>query len=141
MDTVTGSCQQSGQARPARVFECRRCGACCLGRGGVRLDEKQAGEAAAWLRLSPADFTRRYLAPGPPPRDVLTGNDGFCLFHQADGRCRIHPVKPDVCRQWPFLPALLTRDRAFLEAGQACPGLAPDLTWAEFKAHRPADRL
>ncbi len=116
------------------VFECRQCGACCLGRGGVRLTVARAEDAAAFLGLPADEFAQRCLAPGPPPWDIRIGDDGFCIFHQPDGRCRIHPAKPDTCRQWPYLPALLTRESAFLDARQACPGLSPNLTWAEFKA-------
>ncbi len=121
----------------AGVFECRRCGVCCLGRGGVRLDADQAGEAAAHLHIPPAEFARLYLAPGSPPWDIRVGGDGFCLFHQPDGRCRIHPVKPAVCRLWPFLPGPLNHREAFLDARAACPGLPPDLDWEDFKAARP----
>lgn len=122
-----------------QVFECRQCGVCCLGRGGARLTKGRAGEVAAFLGLVPAEFSRLFLAPGPPPWDIRVGGDGFCLFHQPDGRCRIHPVKPGACRQWPYLPAILARESAFLDAREACPGFRPHLTWAEFKAARPLD--
>ncbi|MDR3037853.1 MAG: YkgJ family cysteine cluster protein [Candidatus Adiutrix sp.] len=117
-----------------KIFVCRLCGSCCLGRGGVRLDEAGARAAADFLELEPAEFHRLYLLPGPPPWDIRLDPEGYCLFHQPGGRCLIHPVKPEICSLWPFLPALLTRESAFEEAKGACPGLRADLTWAEFKA-------
>lgn len=98
------------------------------------MDLPEAQAAAAFLGLSEADFRRFYLEPGSPPWDIGLDKAGLCLFRQADGLCLIHPVKPAVCRQWPFLPSLMARESAFQEARSACPGLRSDLTWAEFKA-------
>ncbi len=51
--------------------------------------------------------------------------DGVCVFLK-DNRCGIHPVKPFICRQWPYLPALLVNEDEFEAAKGACPGLRPD---------------
>jgi len=116
-----------------RVFHCRRCGTCCLGRGGVRLNEEEM-EAAAWeMNLSPDDFRRFYLADGPPPWDIRTGPSGFCLFHRPAGLCLIHAVKPAVCRRWPFLPGLLKSESVWAEARKSCPGLNGEGDWADFR--------
>jgi Fe-S-cluster containining protein len=69
----------------------------------VRLGEEETREAAAFLGLDEAAFSLRYLEPGVPPWDIGLDESGYCLFHQPDGLCLIHPVKPAVCRQWPFL--------------------------------------
>ena len=100
----------------------------------MRLTGAEVSAAASFLGQTPDEFSRLYLRPGAPPRDILPGRSGYCLFHQPDGRCLIHPVKPAVCRLWPFLPALLNRESAFQEAKAACPGLRADLAWAEFRA-------
>lgn len=115
------------------AFSCRRCGECCRGRGGVRLNAEEAARAAAFLNMSLAEFGR-FLAPGGPPWDIECGEKQKCLFSQPDGRCRIHPVKPKICRQWPWLPGPLAVESAFLDAKAACPGLRRDLGWEEFKA-------
>lgn len=99
----------------------------------MRLNEEEAGAAANFLGLGPEDFRRLYLEQGQPPWDIRTGPDNFCLFHQADGRCLIHPVKPAVCRAWPFLPGILRHESAFEEAKLACPGLAAESDWAGFR--------
>ena len=100
----------------------------------MRLNEAEAGKAAAFLDLDEAAFRNLYLEPGNPPWDIGLNQAGYCLFRQPGGSCLIHPVKPAVCRLWPFLPPLMARESAFKEAGRACPGLKADLTWAEFKA-------
>ena len=115
-----------------KEFKCRRCGECCLGRGGARLDEAGVRAAAAFLNLDEAGFRRLYLEPGT--WDIGQDKDGYCRLRQADGLCRIHSHKPATCRLWPFLPQLLARESAFQDAKLACPGFRADLTWAEFKA-------
>jgi Fe-S-cluster containining protein len=98
----------------------------------VRLDEAGVRAAAAFLDLDEAAFRRLYLEPGSP--DIGLDEAGYCRFRQGGGLCLIHRFKPAVCRLWPFLPSLLARESAFQDARQACPGLRPELTWAEFKA-------
>ncbi len=115
------------------AFDCRRCGDCCLGRGGVRLNEEEAARAAAFLGMGLDEFVRAFLVPGAPPWDIGCGESSRCLFSRPDGLCRIHPVKPKICRDWPYLPGPLAVESAFLEAKSACPGLSRDLTWDQFK--------
>ena len=100
----------------------------------MRLSEAEARAAAAFLGLGEAAFHRLYLEPGSPPWDIGLSEAGRCRLQKIDGLCLVHPVKPAVCRLWPFLPPLMARESAFLEAGCACPGLAAGSTWAEFKA-------
>ena len=114
-------------------FECQQCGTCCFGAGGVRLDEAEAAVVASYLKISPAELKRLYLKPGPAPWDIRTDPENYCLFHQPNGRCLIHPVKPEVCRLWPYLPGARREESAFLDAKEACPGLRRDLRWDEFK--------
>lgn len=116
------------------VFECRQCGDCCFGRGGVRLTAEEAEGVAVYLDLKPAELARLYLAPGEPPWEIRPDLEGYCLFRQASGLCLIHPVKPPVCRRWPFLPGPMAEESAFLDAREACPGLRRDASWDEFKA-------
>lgn len=103
----------------------------------MRLNEAEAASAAEFLNMELDDFRRDFLdfpgREGAPPWDIGCGENGKCLFSQADGRCLIHPVKPEVCRAWPYLPGPLRVESAFLEARAACPGLRHDLNWEGFK--------
>jgi Fe-S-cluster containining protein len=85
---------------------------------------------AAHLGLTPGDFAARYLvdtALGPQ----LASRNGSCVM-QAEGLCLVHPVKPRICREWPYLPALLQHADEFAAAKEACPGLAADAGHEEF---------
>jgi len=119
---------QSIKARP--VFSCQQCGECCRGERGILVTPAELKALAAYLGLAPEDFAARYLietALGPQ----LATRHGACIF-QEGALCRVHPVKPRICREWPFLPALLTHADEFEAAKEACPGIASDSTHAEF---------
>ena len=62
---------------------------------------------AALLSMPVEDFCRHYVeASVTGPRLTVAAN-GCCVFLLEGNLCRVHPVKPFICRQWPFLPALL----------------------------------
>jgi Fe-S-cluster containining protein len=114
--------------RPA--FSCRQCGECCRGEKGILVTAAELTAMAANLGLAPTDFAARYLletAMGPQ----LASRNGSCVL-QTDGLCQVHPVKPRICREWPYLSALLQHADEFEAAKLACPGLAADAEHEEF---------
>ena len=119
---------QNNDKRP--VFSCRQCGECCQGERGILVTAAEHQAMAAHLSLSPEDFAARYLvatAMGPQ----LASKNGACILQQ-DGLCQVHPVKPRICREWPFLQALLNDADEFEAAKGACPGLAAEAGHEEF---------
>ncbi len=87
-------------------------------------------QITAFLNLDPEDLKARYLVASPLGLQVAA-QDGACVFLH-NHRCLIHPVKPRICRQWPFLPALLAHPDEFEAAKGACPGLAPAASHQDF---------
>jgi Fe-S-cluster containining protein len=115
------------------VFQCRQCGDCCAGRGGIFVKPEEVEAMAALLALPEAEFCRRYVEASPlGPR--LTVADGVCVFLLAGNNCRVHPVKPFICRQWPFLPVLLVEPDELEHAKGACPGIDPKCRHEDFVA-------
>ena len=113
------------------VFQCRQCGDCCAGRGGIMVKPGEVKAMAALLSLPEAEFCRRFVeASALGPR--LTVADGVCIFLMAGSLCRVHPVKPFICRQWPFLPAILMDPDELDNAKTACPGLNPACSHEDF---------
>ncbi len=51
--------------------------------------------------------------------------DGFCIFW--DNLCTIHPVKPRMCRTWPFIESLLVDANNWLIMADSCPGICTDV--------------
>ena len=106
---------------PEDLFQCRRCGQCCRGYGGTYVEPADVDAIAAYIDCSPRDFIARYcnFSCGRP---VLAQRaDGYCIFWQD--LCTIHPVKPRMCRRWPFIPALLREVANWHAMATACPGI------------------
>jgi Fe-S-cluster containining protein len=119
------------QDKQPTVFHCQQCGDCCSGRGGIFVKPHEVEAMAALLSLPVAEFRRRFVEASPMgPR--LTVADGVCVFLMAGNLCRVHPVKPFICRQWPFLPVLLVDPDELEHAKTACPGINPACTHDDF---------
>jgi uncharacterized protein len=115
-----------------QVFHCRQCGDCCSGRGGIFVRPDEVEAMAALVELSVDEFVRRFVEVselGPRLTVAATGN---CVFQMEGNLCRVHPVKPFICRQWPFLPALLVDPDELENAKTACPGIDPMCNHEDF---------
>ena len=113
------------------VFACRQCGECCHGDKGILVAPAEIAQLAAFLGIAQAEVHRRFLVASPLGPQVGT-HRGACVF-LVDNRCRVHPVKPRICREWPFLQALLDHADEFEAAKEACPGLYPGSSHADFR--------
>ena len=113
------------------VFQCQLCGDCCEGRGGIFPTPLEQELMATFLQISVSELQNIYLEPTPLGLAVRNKPGGGCIFNEG-GRCHIHPVKPRLCRLWPFLPAILLHENEFNAAKSICPGFHPDCTYVEF---------
>lgn len=87
------------------AFQCRRCGNCCRHAGEVRVTEPEISSIAAFLALPESEFTSQYTRLRSDRRGLaLTErDDGTCTFLDLTSfACRLHPVKPAQCRDFPF---------------------------------------
>ena len=112
------------------VFSCRQCGECCRGEKGILVTAAEQEAMAVYLGLSSEDFASRYLVDTPLGPQLAT-RSGTCAL-QEGSLCLAHPVKPRICRQWPFLPALLAHADEFEAAKEACPGIVADAGHEDF---------
>ncbi len=87
------------------TFQCRRCGACCRVPGYVALEPGEPEVIAAFLGLDVYAFTERYTTLTFNRRNLslVEQEDGRCVFLLDDNTCRIQPVKPTQCKNFPFL--------------------------------------
>jgi len=115
-----------------KAFECKRCGDCCYGEGGILVDKDDVEEIAAFLGISQAFFLLWYCEIRNGKTHVRTRRDGYCVFFDRSSLCLIHPVKPAPCREWPFCPALLKDRENWEMAKDACPGINPDASFDDF---------
>ena len=101
-------------------FHCRQCGACCRVKDGiVRVSPAEIARIAAFLGVAEQEFIDRETEIAPDRRGLILRSlaDGAGAWLTDDNRCRIHPVKPDKCRTFPYE---WTND----DSHEVCPGLA-----------------
>jgi len=114
-----------------KAFDCKMCGDCCYGEGGITLRDEEVGRIADFLGISSTSFMTQYCETRNGRLTIRSGADRFCIFFQQRG-CRIHPVKPRVCSSWPFYPANVRDEESWELAKDACPGINRDCEFAEF---------
>ncbi len=84
--------------------ECDRCTACCRWPGQVVLTAVEIDRMAAHLGMDPPGFIERFTRLNARRSGLILLNqpEGACVF--LDGRdCRVNPVKPQQCRDFPNL--------------------------------------
>ena len=88
---------------PAIDHRCLCCGTCCRWEGDVCLTEADISAIAAYLGLAEDDFINRYcrLQRNRRGLSLIDAPDGACIMLRDDKRCRINPVKPQQCRDFP----------------------------------------
>ena len=107
------------------LFDCRQCGDCCRGYGGTYVSEEDIRRIAAYIGEDPARFIERYCQMSGRRPVLAQAANGYCVFW--DKLCTIHPVKPRMCRRWPFIDAVLVDIQNWKSMGASCPGIRTDL--------------
>jgi Fe-S-cluster containining protein len=78
-------------------FQCRGCGVCCRDQpADINPKEQQQIEAKGYV-----DFLED--PNDPSNRSIRRKPDGSCIFFTEENTCRIHDVKPSICRLEPFI--------------------------------------
>jgi len=103
------------------LFKCRQCGACCRGYGGTYLSDGDIGRIARFIGSDPRKFVDQYCRLSGSRPLLAQREDGYCIFW--DRLCTIHPVKPLMCRKWPFLESILIDPANWLIMADSCPGI------------------
>ena len=100
-------------------FKCRGCGTCCRIKDGiVRVGADEIKRIAEFLGMSEQEFIDRETEIAPDRKGLILKSraDDSCVYLTDDNRCRIHPVKPDKCRTFPF-------EWTNPDSGEVCPAL------------------
>jgi hypothetical protein len=116
----------------SEFFVCSQCGDCCSGHGGTYVDENKIKEIAEFLKISTKELKKKYLCLSSTGKYMIaSGKDGKCVFF--DKNCTIHPVKPRMCREWPFIPAVIKVPGNWELMAEACPGIIKNKNISELK--------
>jgi uncharacterized protein len=114
------------------VFNCRMCGHCCEGRGGIVVSPSDMTRLAAHMQLPPEQVAEQYCERIGGKLKIRCGDDGYCVFfHQGSG-CGVHEGKPSICRAWPFFRGNIEDAASLAMAKEFCPGIEPDAKHAQF---------
>ena len=70
----------------------------------MRLTEHEPSAIAAFLNITEGAFTDEFTTLSADRRALVLneGEGGVCILLGADNLCRINPVKPRQCREFPF---------------------------------------
>lgn len=115
-----------------QVFDCKMCGKCCKGKGGIYITNEEAHSISSFLGLDVDEFIKLYCESIYGKVRLVQGKDNYCIFYNTKEKCMIHKVKPYICKLWPFFPANLQDEQSFFIAKLACPGIYPKCTHQEF---------
>ncbi len=126
-----GQCVSIERSPSYVTYECKMCGECCRGEGGIYIDRAELEAIAGFLGETPEECFSRHCETRNRKMYVRAGENGYCVFANA-GLCGIHPVKPDPCRRWPFFRNIVNSRENFLVAKNNCQGFLPDGTYEDF---------
>jgi len=117
---------------PEEFFQCRQCGDCCIGFGGTRLNKRDIQNIAQYLGISRHRLIAEYCQRVGKDLHLAQKSDGYCIFW--DRLCTIHPVKPRMCKAWPFIESVLAEPYNWQIMAGMCPGINPDVPIEPLKA-------
>lgn len=115
------------------AFECRMCGHCCEGTGGIVMAAKDRARLAAHLGLSEQEMLSRYAERVGGKIRLVAGEDGFCIFFRDGKGCSVHPARPDICRAWPFFRGNLLDKSSWEMVQTDCKGICREAGHAAFR--------
>ena len=113
--------EEAGKAPGPSVFSCRQCGDCCIGYGGTFVDHQDIERISAYIGIDPKGFVERFCCSSGGRSVLAQQDDGHCVFW--DNLCTIHPVKPRMCRKWPYIESLLIDFDNWHIMASVCPGM------------------
>jgi hypothetical protein len=109
------------------IFECQQCGECCKGYGGTFVTAADIQAIADYIKIDPLKFIEKYCQMSGRKPVLAQGENGYCVFWK-DKICTIHPVKPRMCREWPFIRSVLTDVKNWHSMAGSCPGMRTDVS-------------
>jgi len=103
------------------IFKCTQCGDCCKGYGGTYVSDDDIRAIADYIKKSPEVVRSEYCQMSGSKPLLKQKEDGFCVFF--DKLCTIHPVKPGMCRAWPYIKSVVTDVNNWHIMSSMCQGI------------------
>lgn len=125
----------SGNKAPGQseaAFDCRLCGHCCKGTGGIVVSEKDLRRLCAFLDCTDQVFEAQYGHRRNGKLFIRSRADEYCIFFKEKAGCGVHVAKPDICRAWPYFRGNLVDSESLELAKEYCPGIAQGQSHDDF---------
>ena len=101
-------------------FECKRCGACCRGRGYVYLDNEDVVNLATHFNLATSEF-QRIVCTKAGGKLVIKSEGIECRFLDGNN-CFIYDARPKQCKTWPHWKENIVKDEFKESVKERCKG-------------------
>ncbi|MCG6878363.1 MAG: YkgJ family cysteine cluster protein [Deltaproteobacteria bacterium] len=115
-----------------KAFDCKMCGECCHGIGGIFMERDEQIRIARYLGLELEDFLKKYTEKRNGRIYAEVGAEDYCIFFKKETGCSIHTVKPARCRLWPYFPANVADRETWDAAKLACRGINRECSFEDF---------
>ncbi len=109
------------------IFQCLECGACCKGFGGTYVSESDVKKISKYIDIIPEIFIQKYCAISGSKYVLIQGKDDNCIFYSKKKQCTIHPVKPYMCKAWPFIKTIISNPENWNAMAGSCHGMTKDI--------------
>jgi Fe-S-cluster containining protein len=123
----------SDDLAPDDIFTCTRCGDCCKGYGGTFVGPEDIAAIAAFIGSDPSEVAVRCCRLSGGKYILAQRENGYCIFWDHGG-CTIHPVKPRLCRRWPFIESVVRDPLNWMIMAGFCPGMRTDVSLTRVRA-------
>jgi Fe-S-cluster containining protein len=110
---------------PNDIFTCRRCGDCCRGYGGTFVTDGDIASISRFLHMTSTRFVVEFCQMSGGRPMLAQSSSGYCIFWNK--LCTIHPVKPQMCKKWPFIEHVLVDIANWKVMASFCPGIRTDI--------------
>ena len=115
------------------IFECQLCGDCCNGFGGTYVTEQDILNISTYIKFDSKKFIDRYCDKSGSRMVLTLGQDGYCIFFDKTKQCTIHPVKPYMCKAWPFIQAVIKYPENWNIMANSCPGMKKGIPYKDLQ--------
>ncbi len=104
------------------LFECKRCGTCCITGDPIRLKHEDIARIAKHLKIPVNKAIKKLTVPDPDKKGVLNFKHILpCKFYDTrELVCKIYSVRPWSCRIFPFLGIYGSENQ--VKVNESCPG-------------------
>lgn len=115
---------ENSKAAEPDIFTCKMCGDCCRGYGGTYVTPEEIEALSTFVGTDSQTFVAQYCRMSGQRPLIRQGDNGYCIFW--DKMCTVHPVKPTMCRKWPYLESVLIDIDNWKIMANSCPGIQID---------------